>query len=55
MFAKSDYATFLWVGGVYTIIDVGQSKNITSKSSLRSKSLSCETSEINAYIDLSVL
>ena len=29
MFAKSDFATYRWVGGGYAN-DVGQSKNITS-------------------------
>ena len=46
MFAKSDYATHRWVGGVYAN-DVGQSKNITSKSSIRPVSFSCETSELS--------
>ena len=45
MFAKSDSATYRWVGGV-NANDVGQSKNITPKSSLRPVSLSCETSEM---------
>ncbi|KAK3767895.1 hypothetical protein RRG08_059222 [Elysia crispata] len=41
MFAKSDYAAYRWVGGVYAN-DVGQSKNITSYPSLGPVSLSCE-------------
>ena len=47
MFAKSDYATYRWVGGDYAN-DVDQSKNITSWSSLGPASFSCETSEMKA-------
>ena len=49
MFAKSDYATYHWAGGVYANDD-GQSKNVTSKSSLGPVSLSCETSEMTPQV-----